>query len=163
MKNCSTSRMFHSRLFCCSKNDNQCQSKSESPMLLHWSSTPGKEEIHADYNLQVGNPYTYMPTARVLKTNVIFFSMFHSCLFCCPKNDNQCRKSKLNLPCSFCMGHPLQAKQFCNSYKLQISQIHAIYTPGKADLQFVQPAILANLQSGNPYTNQQEFKRNEYF
>lgn len=123
MKNCSVLRMFRSCLFCCSKNDNQCQSKSESPMLLHWSSTPGKEEIHADYNLQFGDPYTYMPTARVPKTNAKFFSMFHSCLFCCPKNDNQCRRSKLNPP---------------------LLLLHWSSTPGKAALQFMHAANLAN-------------------
>ena len=45
------------------------------------------------------------------------------------------------LPCSYCIGHPLWAKQFCNSCKLQIWRIHAIY----------------NLQFGDPCTNQQEF------
>jgi hypothetical protein len=86
------------------------------------------------------SPYTYMPTARVPKTIAIFFSMFHACLFCCSKNEPmQKEQIKPSLAPIALVIH--SGLQFCNSCKLQIWQIHAIY----------------NLQFGDPCTNQQEF------
>lgn len=141
MKNCCVLRMFHSCLFCCSKNDNQRKANQNLLCFCIGHQLLAKKRFVQTTSCNLATLTHICQQQEFQKQLQYYLVCFILACSAVPRMITNAEGANQTLPCSYCIGHPLWAKQFCNSCKLQIWRIHAIY----------------NLQFGDPCTNQQEF------